>query len=362
MRPRLRPPELAVDGHDTDKSNTSGAVVEVVPCGDDGGVPDRAAHRQARDRERRSVAVVIATRNRAGLLARCLTGVAALDEAPGELIVVDNSAGDEPTQRVAASHGARYVVEPRQGVARARNLGARASTMDVVAFLDDDAVPVSGWLSHLLVEFGDPSVAAVTGRILELNSAAMDGRRPRGADRARVIFGGSHRLVLDGGAADWFERANFGGVGQGANLAVRRSVFEDWAGFDTRLGAGTKIGSMEEHHAFFSLIALGFRIVYTPGAAVWHPYPATETELRARHLRQMAGTTSHLALLLAEEPRYRRRAARYALEALAGTARPWRSAPPAPDVRRWQTTLAQLSGIALYLRTRIESADVCNRA
>jgi cellulose synthase/poly-beta-1,6-N-acetylglucosamine synthase-like glycosyltransferase len=227
--------------------------------------------------------------------------------------------------------------------------------MDVVAFLDDDAVPAPDWLSALVAEFGDPEVAAVTGRIFELDAEALDGGWPPDPSRTRAIFGGADRLVLDQATSDWFERANFGGIGQGANLAVRRNALLRWRGFDERLGAGTTIGSMEEHHAFFSLIDRGFRVVYTPAAAVWHPYPESERELRTRHLRQIAGTTSHLALLLAEEPRYRRRATTYALQALARRSRPWRSAPPAPPVTPWEVARAQLSGVGLYVRTRLAS-------
>jgi cellulose synthase/poly-beta-1,6-N-acetylglucosamine synthase-like glycosyltransferase len=256
------------------------------------------------------------------------------------VIVVDNSSGDEATRAVAVSSGARYVVEPRRGVSRARNSGAQVATSDVVAYVDDDAVPDPGWLAALLTEFCDPRVAAVTGRILEIAST-------------EVIFGGPTRLTFDRGRDDWFERASFGGVGQGSNLAIRRSALVSWAGFDERLGAGTRLLGAEEHHAFFSLIDRGHRVVYTPAASVYHPYPETDADARRVRVRHVTSTSAHLALLLVEEKHYRRRAALFGLRALAGRPWAWRVEPRGPQPGRWEIARARANGIALYVRARV---------
>ena len=304
-----------------------------------------------------SASVVIATRSRPELLESCLDGVARQDFRPHEVLVVDNTDGERATREVAVAHGARYMIEPAAGLARARNRGARASSGEVVAYLDDDAVPEQEWLSALLVEFSDPLVAAVTGRIL-----GLEPQPPEAGER--VIFGGPARLMVDRHTTDWFERANFGGLGQGANIAIRRSAFETWPGFDERRGQGTRMAGMEEHHAFFSLIDRGFRVLYTPAARVRHPYPQTEEELRTRHLRQLTAASFHLSLLLAEERRYRPRAARYALEAMGGKPRPWREGmgPPTPSIRGWQGALARFRGVVLYLASRLESGRSRERA
>jgi cellulose synthase/poly-beta-1,6-N-acetylglucosamine synthase-like glycosyltransferase len=275
---------------------------------------------------------------------------------PLEVLVVDNTPGEEATREIALSGGARYVVEPVPGLSRARNRGARESTGEIVAYLDDDAVPEGNWLGALLPEFLDPLVGAVAGRILAFKHGAAFDKSAADA----VTFGGSQRLVFDRSSPGWVERANFGGVGEGPNLAIRRSLFGRWSGFDERLGRGTKFGviGMEEHYALFSLIDQGHRVVYTPAARVRHPFPQTETELRARHLRQLTAASFHLALLLVEEPRYRRRAVRYALEALRATSRPWRREMGIPvlAIPRWEKVPAQLAGVALYPLFRLSCA------
>ena len=301
-----------------------------------------------RDESLPSAAVVIATRHRPDLLDRCVSALERQSISPSSVIVVDNSRGDDATRAVAVASGARYLVEPRPGVSHARNVGALATTTDVVAYLDDDAVPEPNWLSALLSEFRDPRVAAVTGRILELGELDAVRQSSRG-----VIFGGPTRVVFDRGTVDWFERANFGGVGQGANLAIRRSTLTSWAGFDERLGAGTKMVGAEEHHAIFSLIDRGWRVVYTPAASVHHPYPSSEAEARRLRLRQLQSTSAYLALLLTEEKRFRWRTATYGLRVVAGRPVPWRTEPRGPKLGAWEIARARVTGVTLYLHTRL---------
>ena len=110
--------------------------------------------------------VVICSCNRAALLSKCLEAVARLAPAPDEVLVVDNSAGDKETERAARQYAARYVVEPVPGLSHARNRGLAECDTDIVAFLDDDAVPAAGWLGSLIVPFQDENIAASTGKVV----------------------------------------------------------------------------------------------------------------------------------------------------------------------------------------------------
>ena len=46
-----------------------------------------------------TVSIVICTRNRPTLLRKCLEGITQLERTPDEVIVVDNTSGDEETKR-----------------------------------------------------------------------------------------------------------------------------------------------------------------------------------------------------------------------------------------------------------------------
>lgn len=51
-----------------------------------------------------------------------------------------------------------------QGLSGARNVGINAASSSIVAFLDDDAEALPGWLDHLILPFQDTNVVAVGGR------------------------------------------------------------------------------------------------------------------------------------------------------------------------------------------------------
>src|SRR5262249_22229023 len=154
------------------------------------------------------------------------------------------------------------------GLSRTRNYGARNSSSDIVAFLDDDALPAQDWLCNLIAEFSDPTVIAVTGLISPLNPNPYGGAE-------QYVYRRKQRKVFDSTIRDWFALANFGAIGDGANMAFRRSIFETWPGFNEWLGLGTPIRGSEEHNAFFELIKRGHRIIFTPAAVVQHPFPET---------------------------------------------------------------------------------------
>ena len=92
------------------------------------------------------LSVVIPAYNEEAYLPATLGAIAAaadaLDSSCGvrvETIVVDNHSTDA-TAAVAANMGAGVVAEPEQGIARARNAGARHATGDVLVFVDADAI------------------------------------------------------------------------------------------------------------------------------------------------------------------------------------------------------------------------------
>lgn len=215
----------------------------------------------------RSVTVAVCTRNRAASLGRCLDSLAAL-EWPGidlEVLVVDNGSSDA-TAAVAASwigrlSNARYVVEARPGVSRARNLAFERAEGDVVAFLDDDARATPGWVKGL-VDAYTPRVAVVGGPVV---LEWPGGRRPRWI-----------APELD----RWFSGLDLGPVTRplpedeelfGCNLSIRRDVARAVGGFDVsqgRMGRGLRSG--EDWDLIERVRATGATVLYAADAVVIH--------------------------------------------------------------------------------------------
>jgi cellulose synthase/poly-beta-1,6-N-acetylglucosamine synthase-like glycosyltransferase len=276
----------------------------------------------------------------------------ALREQPLEILVVDNSEGDAATEAISGELGARYLKAPNTGLSGARNLGAAAARGDYVAFIDDDVVPQENWLRALCAPFADPSVVAVTGRIvpLEIVSPAHD---VAAAIRWREL--GTTRRLFDSSSEDWFERANFGGIGLGGNMAFRRRLFGDWQGFRESLGLGAPLQGGEENFAFFELINRGYAIQYEPEAVVAHPYPESFADLRSRQSRLLSQAVAYMMVLMQEHPEYRRRVIRHALkkrgfrshaEADAAALRRRVVLPP------WEVAAALVRAPLLYMRYR----------
>jgi glycosyltransferase involved in cell wall biosynthesis len=292
--------------------------------------------------------VVVCTRQRAEDLERCLAALRNLEYPRYEVIVVDNTQGEESVKRLAEGFGARWVVEPRAGLSRARNTGARTARGEFVAFIDDDAVAEQGWLAVHATAFRDPSVSATTGRNLPSSSATLPMQ-----DWAATEDLGDTPFRVDRTAPHWFERANFGGVGVGMNMAFRSLLFESGWGFRESLGLGNQEELLgEENYAFFTLIRDGHVIAYLPDAVVYHDRPADIAALQHRKRRLVRGGAAYLVMLLVEHPEFRRRSLSYAFTALRGKRRPWRGAIDRPFLSRRELAAGVFSGPLLYWRSR----------
>jgi GT2 family glycosyltransferase len=291
--------------------------------------------------------VVVCTRDRLAVLEECLAAISAGTRSAAEVLVVDSAPGREGAEQVAARWGARYIREACPGASRARNRGARESKSDILAFVDGDAVPESGWLEPLLAEFKDPAVALAAGRVL-----------PPEADRNLIPtyawFGivdhGQERRIFDRSIPYWYELTNFDCVLLGANMAVRRSVFKSWGGFDERLGAGTRIHGGEEPKASFELVDRGWRLVYVPGSVVRHAFPHSQEELRRRALRAVEASSAYLTLLLFEVSEHRMKTWGYIKKKLKRVAPVYKRDTgfkqlPIPGYR---VLAARLKGVFLY--------------
>ena len=293
--------------------------------------------------------VIVCTRYRPDLLARCLASLAGMDGPEPETIVVDNTEGDPETKRVTARAGARYVVETRGGLSRARNTGIDAGRGELIAFLDDDAVADSAWLSRHAAALADESLTAATGRELPVVTEPGQGWiPPRGLDLGEQAF------VIDRRSPGWFERANFGGLGSGANMVFKRQAFDQGLRFRETLGRGADLPGFEEHYIFFRIIKSGGRIAYVPGAVVWHGRPdssgASAGDPAAHKYRENG---AYMTMLLVEEPRLRRLTASYVLQGFLGQPLPWRQRPQSS---RLKMLAAGASGSFHYVRSRLGRA------
>ena len=168
----------------------------------------------------RPVSVIIVSHGREAALKRCLKALRQLLYPTFEVVVV----ADRPTlaalQGLPQAMGIKTAPCDAQNISLARNIGLGLAAGEVVAFIDDDAVPEPTWLTHLAAVFDDAEVAAAGGYVRGRNGiswqwrgAWVDGCGVRHAlplegERPTVLHPGPGRAVKT----------------EGTNMAFRRSV------------------------------------------------------------------------------------------------------------------------------------------
>jgi glycosyltransferase involved in cell wall biosynthesis len=137
--------------------------------------------------------------------------------APLECIVVDDGSSDDSV-RIAAQQGARVrSTGGRFGPARARNIGVKAASGEIVLFLDADVCVYPDTISKIVAEFaGDPELDAVIGSYDRSPSATNFMSQYRNLMHSYV-----HQHSNREATTFW------SGCG-----AIRRQVFLDFGGFD----------------------------------------------------------------------------------------------------------------------------------
>ncbi|MFB2532115.1 glycosyltransferase family 2 protein [Paracoccus sp. p3-h83] len=103
--------------------------------------------------------LVIVSRHRPAELARCLRAVTLMDHPLAEVIVV----ADPASVALTAGMAVKAVVFDQANISTARNLGLAQAAGQVVAFVDDDAIPEPDWLRKIAAPFADPRVTAAGG-------------------------------------------------------------------------------------------------------------------------------------------------------------------------------------------------------
>jgi hypothetical protein len=101
-----------------------------------------------------TVSVVICTYNRADLLERCLEYLQFQTNQNFEVVVINGPSTDH-TEAVISAYADRikYGVNSERNLSKSRNLGIELAVGDIIAFIDDDALPFDDWVETLIREF-----------------------------------------------------------------------------------------------------------------------------------------------------------------------------------------------------------------
>jgi glycosyltransferase involved in cell wall biosynthesis len=214
------------------------------------------------------ISVVVCTLNRAERLRKALESVAS-QEGDFEIVVVDNGSTDQTADVVheVSSPGVRYLVEPVLGLCHARNRGWRAARGRYVAYLDDDAVALPGWIRAIEEAFVAHPNAGVTGGRVE---PLWEGARPQWL---------SDGIALGLSLVDWSERPKIlrdlrAEWLVGTNMVIPLRILEETGGFHPALDRrGRRLLASGDVFLQKQIMHRGYDCLYYPAIAVQHAVP-----------------------------------------------------------------------------------------
>lgn len=222
-----------------------------------------------------SVSIVIPSYNGIALTEACLEALRETIPSyiDAEIVVVDDASADD----TAAVLRRWQQIEPRLKVLRNRrnagflvttNRGAEAAAGDILVFLNNDTVPLPGWLPPLLRTFGDaPRAGAVGGKLVFPDGRLQEAGGVVFSDGSAANFGKWDHHV-DAPVYNFVREVDYCSL---AFLAVRRDLWTELGGLDRAF----RPIYYEDTDFCFRVWDAGWRIYYQPESVVIHLEGAT---------------------------------------------------------------------------------------
>ncbi len=245
------------------------------------------------------VSIIVCTFNRAEVLPYCLDSLAnqnaLLDQY--EIIVINNNSSDT-TQDIVDRYTSRYrnikmILEQQQGLSHARNTGWKKANSDWVAYIDDDAKAIPGYVERLFHVIKTYPFDCFGGVYIPWYKY----QKPRWFkdEYASNITVQDHTGVLVSGYVS------------GGNFAVKKTLLEEFSGFQPDLGMRPgKIAYGEETLLQMKIRDAGYTIGFDPLLIVEHLvskeklspwWQIKSAYARSRDYAKCAGPSSSYSLL-----------------------------------------------------------------
>ena len=220
--------------------------------------------------------IVINTDNRARSLAKTLESLRHLDYPDFEVCVVRGPTPDPTSEVLEPWHGKIKLAQCSvRNLAVSRNIGIAMSAGEIVAFIDDDAVPEPEWLRDLAATYETSDIDAAGGFVHDHTGVSFQWR-----------YGTSNRLGES--KLDWSHATpelNVPGTPSfpallGTNCSFRRQTLLELGGFDEEYEY-----FLEETDLCCRLVDSGGKIAQVAGAYVHHQLRPGGGRTRRRSLR-----------------------------------------------------------------------------
>jgi GT2 family glycosyltransferase len=207
------------------------------------------------------VSVIVATRNRGNSIIATIKSILQNQYPFFELLIIDQSENDltqKAIQPFLSDRRIRYFKTNTRGLGISHNLGVNLALNEIIALTDDDCTVSPNWISTIIEAFKiNDRIGIVFGKVLSSKYNHKAGYIP--------VFERNEATLLQNIKSNLFL-----GLGIGASLALRKSVWLLVKGFDEMLGPGSPLGSLEDRDFAIRVLLAGYFVYYTPKVIVVH--------------------------------------------------------------------------------------------
>ncbi|MFA7397156.1 MAG: glycosyltransferase family 2 protein [Candidatus Bathyarchaeia archaeon] len=236
-----------------------------------------------------SVTVVIPTYKRAGILSYLLAAFEQQTYRNFDLVVVVKPSGDETEDLLRKGSEKMKITTVRQTsgfIVDAYFLGVKYSTGDIVAFLDDDAIPAPDWLEETVKLFKTKQITGVTGdafsvlfntgnfqvveekeipSVLSPYEFALFGHPLNGLEDYKNCIATSGLVYERGNNVYWRRRGSTKALLRGPSMAVEGEVLRS-----INLRGDWILGCAWEMVLGWLIWKRGLKMIFSPNVKVYH--------------------------------------------------------------------------------------------
>ena len=224
-----------------------------------------------------SVTVIVPVRNGEQTIQSLLESLQKLDYDRNkiEVIVVDGNSKDK-TREIVKNYPVKLVIENREGLNLARNIGIKCSNGEIIAITDSDCIVPQNWVTKIVENFKDPKVSCVGGSAKALSADFVSQYADNSIVRLMPFFRKREELEK---VKPFFRHP------AGCNMAFRRKVAEEVGYFDENIQFG-----FDEVEFADRICRAGYKMVLDPEVTVWHKHRSTLSQFLTQNYRYGKGS------------------------------------------------------------------------
>jgi glycosyltransferase involved in cell wall biosynthesis len=211
------------------------------------------------------VSIVICTYNRGPLLERCLDYLQYQTNQNFEVVVINGPSTDNTNEVLDANkHKVKIGQNPKPNLSVSRNMGIELSDGDLIAFIDDDAIPFDDWVDSLLSEFSEvPLTYAAIG-----GPAYYSGSLKFQSQDIAINKLAEAKVDIDSSevGTDGWERSMLG-----TNACYRSDVLRKICGFDEQFDY-----FLDESELSFRIQRHNYIVGYSPNLHLRHEFAQSD--------------------------------------------------------------------------------------